>query len=178
MVAQHQYASAGSDAAAGVYTAYAEFKSFNVDTNKMFTGFKDNAKKSNTISFTVQSTTLVLTASKDSVVRSNPFTVTIQGNSNALYFVYLDGASSGDKNPKLQPGQSGMKTTIDQTIVPTGVTIADSTNANIKGSYAFFETDASGKRTIQYITVADTEDKTYTVKVYEVDPTKWTSSST
>ncbi|HJK00994.1 MAG TPA: MEMAR_RS02690 family S-layer glycoprotein [Methanocorpusculum sp.] len=172
----YQYASAGLNAPAGVYTAYAEFKDFNVDGEKLFSGFKENAKKSNSVTFTVQSTTLVLTSEQESVVRSNPFTVTIQGNSNSLYFVYLDGISASDKNPKLQQGQSGMKTTIDQDIIPTGVIIANKDDANVMGSYAFFETDASGKRTIQYNTVADTEDKTYTIKVYEINE-DWGSPS-
>ncbi|HJJ91026.1 MAG TPA: hypothetical protein O0W88_04170, partial [Methanocorpusculum sp.] len=136
----YQYASAGPDAPAGVYTAYAEFKGFYIDANKLFEGFKDNAKKSNSVTFTVQSTTLELTSEKDSVVRSNPFTVTIQGNSNALYFIYLDGVSANDKNPKLQQSQPGMKTTIYQNITPTGVSIANKDDANVMGSYAFFET--------------------------------------
>ena len=59
---------AGSNAVAGTWTAQAEFETPQ--------SFKDYAEKSNTISFTLQSTALAITASKDSVIRSNPFTVT------------------------------------------------------------------------------------------------------
>ena len=151
----YKYAFAGSDAAAGTYSAYAEFKAFNVDGDKKFSGFKDNAKKSNTITFTVQSTSLSITAAQDSVIRSNPFTVTIQGDSNEEYKVFITNPEdSPDKNPELQDGQSGWK--------------KEFTNGGI------FETDASGKRTIQFNTNADTEDKTYTIRVEkDSDPSDW-----
>ncbi|MDV0444449.1 MEMAR_RS02690 family S-layer glycoprotein [Methanorbis rubei] len=160
---------AGDNATAGVWTAQAEFSSPK--------GFADNAKKTNTVSFTLQSTSLVLSAAKDSVVRSNPFTVNIQGDSKKLYFVYLDGASASDVNPTLQPAQSGMKSTVTDTNIPVGRnTVVDATSANIVGSYAYFETDASGKRTVQYNTAANTEDKTYTVKVYAIEEA-WTNAT-
>ena len=53
---------AGSDAVAGTWTAQAEFVTPQ--------SFKDFAEKSNTISFTLQSTALTIAASKDSVIRS------------------------------------------------------------------------------------------------------------
>ncbi|HJK41687.1 MAG TPA: MEMAR_RS02690 family S-layer glycoprotein [Methanocorpusculum sp.] len=146
---------------AGPWTAQAEYT---------LEPFATYAAKSNTVKFTVQSTTLTITAGKDSVVRSNPFTVAIQGNSKALYFVYLDGASKSDTNPELMKGQSGMKTTIDSTLIPENHDIPD--HADLTGTYGFFETDASGTRTIQYDTTASTTDKTYTVKVYEIAE-KW-----
>ena len=146
---------------AGAWTAQAEYT---------LEPFATYAAKSNTVKFTVQSTTLTITAGKDSVVRSNPFTVAIQGNSKALYFVYLDGASKSDTNPELMKGQSGMKTTIDSTLIPENLKIPD--HADLTGTYGFFETDASGTRTIQYDTTASTTDKTYTVKVYEIEE-KW-----
>ncbi len=141
---------AGTDATAGVWTAQAEFTSPK--------GFADNAKKTNTISFTLQSTTLTITAAKDSVVRSNPFTVTIQGDSKTQYAVYLEGANKGDVNPKLQDAQSGFKYSFTKAVTENNLTVDA-----LEG--AVFETDASGKRTIQYNTAADTEDKTYTIKV-------------
>ncbi|MDU9376334.1 hypothetical protein McpSp1_09410 [Methanocorpusculaceae archaeon Sp1] len=131
---------AGNDATAGTWTAQAEYTSPQA--------FKDYAKKSNTISFTLQSSTLTITAAKDSVVRSNPFTVTISGKSQTVYAVYLDGASTDDVNPYLQEGQNGFQSYYDDEI-----------------GGAFFKTDASGKRTIQYNTASNTEDKTYTIKV-------------
>ena len=83
-----------------------------------------------------------------------------------VYFVYLDGASASDVNPTLQLGQSGMVTTdagpaVDDTVSLVG------TGGNLAFTYGYFETDASGKRTVQYNTVAGTDDKTYTIKVYE-----------
>ncbi|MDV0442656.1 hypothetical protein McpAg1_19200 [Methanocorpusculaceae archaeon Ag1] len=134
---------AGADATAGVWTAQAEFISP--------TGFKNNAKKTNTISFTLQSTTLTITAAKDSVVRSNPFTVSIQGDSKSLYNVSIENPVVTDVNPALQLNQSGMKDILayDNFGNPTA---------------AVFETDATGKRTIQYNTAANTEDKTYTIR--------------
>ena len=147
----------GDTAEPGTWTAQAEY---------LTTPFDKYAKKSNTVTFTVQSTGLTLSAAKDSVIRSNPFTVTIQGDSQMVYFVYLDGASASDANPTLQLGQSGMVTTdagpaVDDTVSLVG------TGGNLAFTYGYFETDASGKRTVQYNTVAGTDDKTYTIKVYE-----------
>ncbi|HJK79041.1 MAG TPA: PGF-CTERM sorting domain-containing protein, partial [Methanocorpusculum sp.] len=159
----------GDAAEAGTWTAQAEY---------LTAPFNDYAKKSNTVSFTVQSTTLTLTAAKDSVVRSNPFTVTIQGDSQMMYFVYLDGASASDVNPTLQPGQSGMKLNYGGTnsneVIPAAATnksvnpLVDNSKTNLQKTWGYFETDASGKRTVQYNTADNTEDKTYTVKVYAV----------
>ena len=139
---------AGNDATAGVWTAQAEFTSPK--------GFSDNAKKTNTISFTLQSTTLTITAAKDSVVRSNPFTVSIQGNSQDYYEVFIENPVVTDVNPGLQANQSGWQrnTYYDNFGNPTG---------------AIFKTDATGKRTIQYNTAANTEDKTYTIRVESVN---------
>ncbi|HJK78072.1 MAG TPA: MEMAR_RS02690 family S-layer glycoprotein [Methanocorpusculum sp.] len=144
---------AGNDATAGVWTAQAEFTSPK--------GFADNAKKTNTISFTLQSTTLTITAAKDSVVRSNPFTVTIQGDSQKEYQVFIENPVVTDVNPGLQANQSGWQydTAYDNFDNPTG---------------AVFKTDATGKRTIQYNTAANTEDKTYTIRVESVsDPSDY-----
>ncbi|MDU9376355.1 hypothetical protein McpSp1_09630 [Methanocorpusculaceae archaeon Sp1] len=135
---------AGDNAAAGTYTAQAEYTKPQA--------FADYAKKSNTISFTLQSSTLTITAAKDSVVRSNPFTVTISGKSQTVYKVYLENAVEGDINPSLQPNQNGWQTDSNITV-----------GSSVIG--ADFKTDASGKRTIQYNTAANTEDKTYTVRV-------------
>ena len=154
----------GTNAEPGTWTAQAEY---------LTAPFKDYAKKSNTVTFTVQSTGLTLSAAKDSVIRSNPFTVTIQGDSQMVYFVYLDGASASDNNPTLQPGQSGMKLQNASEIgfLPAtirGSALVDNTEPKLANTWGYFETDASGKRTIQYNTLYNTEDKTYTVKVYAV----------
>ncbi|MDV0444466.1 hypothetical protein McpCs1_18790 [Methanocorpusculaceae archaeon Cs1] len=143
------WGAAGQNAAAGTYTAQAEYK--------MPKAFADYAKKSNTISFTLQSSTLTITAAKDSVVRSNPFTVTISGKAQTVYAIYLENAIGTEVNPELQPSQNGYQ----------GAFTIDNTLGNSVPVYggAFFKTDASGKRTIQYNTAANTEDKTYTVKV-------------
>ena len=153
---------AGESAAAGAWTAQAEYVSP--------AAFADYAKKSNTISFTLQSSTLTITAAKDSVIRSNPFTVTISGKAQTIYAVYLEGAVGTDVNPTLQGGQPGNKGDF-LTDATNGV---DSAVAVIGG--AFFETDASGKRTIQYNTAAETTDKTYTVKVSGIDSRTGTSA--
>ena len=152
----------GTNAEAGTWIAQAEY---------LTAPFNDYAKKSNTISFTVQSTSLTLTAAKDSVVRSNPFTVAIQGDSQMMYFIYLDGASATDNNPAIQPGQSGMKVkdNSDVVLTPAVYKAASLVQSGLNTqTWGYFETDASGKRTVQYNTFANTEDKTYTVKVYAV----------
>ncbi|MCZ0860741.1 PGF-CTERM sorting domain-containing protein [Methanocorpusculum sp. MG] len=136
----------GNDAAAGQWTAQAEFETFG-----NFSGFKDYGAKSNTITFTIQSSTLTITAAKDSVVRSNPFTVTIQGKSQGLYNVTIENAVDTDVNPSLQPNQNGWQKDLEK--IGTSVIGAQ------------FKTDASGKRTIQYNTAAETTDKTYTIRV-------------
>ena len=146
----------GNTAEPGTWTAQAEY---------LTAPFNDYAEKSNTVTFTVQSTALTVSAAKDSVIRSNPFTVTIQGDSQMVYFVYLDGASASDVNPTLQPGQSGMVTTAAGSAVDITVPLVG-TGENLANTYGYFETDASGKRTVQYNTLDNTEDKTYTIKVY------------
>ncbi|MCZ9313755.1 MAG: MEMAR_RS02690 family S-layer glycoprotein [Methanocorpusculum sp.] len=154
-VANGRGVEAGESATAGVWTAQAEFISPSAFTN---------AKKSNTISFTLQSITLTIWASKDSVVRSNPFTVTISGSATSPYAVYLESSSVNPEevNPVLQKGQIGFKGNFSTLVASGGSTSVD------EGSSGVFQTDASGKRTIQYNTYANTEDKTYTVKVNPV----------
>ncbi|HJK78805.1 MAG TPA: MEMAR_RS02690 family S-layer glycoprotein [Methanocorpusculum sp.] len=145
---------AGESAPAGTWTVQAEYIKFYLDDMHTQTAFADYAKKSNTISFTLQSSTLTITAAKDSVVRSNPFTVTISGKAQTVYAVFIeDWETTNDITPSLQEGQSGYQQGTDR-VTPKG---------QIAG--ADFKTDASGKRTIQYNTAANTEDKTYTIKV-------------
>ena len=169
----------GIDAVAGTYTAQAEFVNYDP--------FANNAEKSNTISFTVQSTSMSLTADKDSVVRSNPFTVTISGDANSVYFVYIEG--SDDNQPYLLPSQSGYQTSYVTAGKPAQVynsvddkdnTVALSPAINVKPvtvgssqyySYGYFQTDASGKRTVQYNTLDNTDDKTYTIRVMTFETT-------
>ena len=142
------YTTAGNDATAGAWTAQAEFISP--------VGFKDNADKTNTISFTLKSTTLSIKADKDSVIRSNPFTVTISGDSKTKYEVYIDGADRNDVNPSILANQSGYQ---------AGSSWTDN-YGNVIG--AVFETDAAGARTVQFNTASDTEDQTYTIRVEKV----------
>ncbi len=154
------YTQAGEDATAGTWTAQAEYTSPKA--------FADYAKKSNTISFTLQSSTLTITASKDSVVRSNPFTVTIGGKSQTEYAVYIESPATNEVNPTLQPAQSGFQSSYN---APTPEKYYSIVNGEIYyAGYSdaiggVFKTDASGKRTIQFNTAANTEDKTYTIKV-------------
>ncbi|HJK24875.1 MAG TPA: PGF-CTERM sorting domain-containing protein, partial [Methanocorpusculum sp.] len=134
--------------AAGTWTVQAEFAAP--------LEFENYADKSNTVSFTLQSTSLVVTAAQDSVIRSNPFTITISGNANALYNVTIQNPETeDDKNPQIQKGQNGMQ--------PTQVT-----------NGAQFKTDASGQRTIQFNTNSATEDKSFTIRVTNVnDKNDW-----
>ncbi|HJK12599.1 MAG TPA: hypothetical protein O0Y14_03420, partial [Methanocorpusculum sp.] len=130
---------AGNDATAGTWTAQAEFISP--------AGFEKNAGnlKTNTISFTLKSTTLSIKADKGSVIRSNPFTVTISGDSKTEYTVFIENADPNDVNPFILANQSGWKYNI---------------------AYgAVFETDAAGARTVQFNTASDTTDKTYSIRV-------------
>ena len=141
----------GSNAQAGVWTVQAEYTSPE--------GFKNYAAKSNTITFTVQSSTLTLTAAKDSVIRSNPFTVTIKGNANTAYAIYIDNADASDNAPTLAPGQVGWQVDFDGTATSIGGT------ETVVSSGAVFTTNAAGERVIQYNTASDTKDKSYTIKV-------------
>ena len=136
---------AGDGAQAGLYTVQAEYIA-----PKLFDRY---AKESNTVTFTVQSATLTVTAAQDSVIRSNPFTITISGEAEEVYRVSIEGVSDSDVNPQLQPDQIGL--------------VAGSTSPD--GTSATFKTDASGKRTVQYNTAAGTTDKTYTIRVSEVE---------
>ncbi|HJK20834.1 MAG TPA: MEMAR_RS02690 family S-layer glycoprotein [Methanocorpusculum sp.] len=135
---------AGDDAQAGLYTVQAEYISPNL--------FDLYAKESNTVTFTVQSATLTVTAAQDSVIRSNPFTITISGEAKAQYCVEITNPETDDaKNPQLQPGQQGYYDENDE-------------------GY-FFTTDASGNRVVQFNTYSDTEDKTFTIRVSEAEGT-------
>ncbi|HJK07301.1 MAG TPA: hypothetical protein O0X77_01545, partial [Methanocorpusculum sp.] len=151
--------SPGDNAIAGTWTAQAEF-----DTPQSFANY---AEKSNSISFTVQSTSVSITAAKDSVIRSNPFTVTIQGKSLTPYAVYLETPSASDVNPTLQDDQIGFQSDAKYTFKDGKYNAVDG-NITYDGSGVIggiFNTDASGQRIVQFNTGADTEDKTYTVKV-------------
>ena len=91
----------GKNSTAGTWTAQAEFVTP--------ASFKD-AHNSNTISFTVTSTTLSITVAQDSVIRSNPFTVTISGEANTSYNIYITNPEeTASKNPVLLDGQDGYK---------------------------------------------------------------------
>ena len=184
-----QYATAGSSTIAGTWTAQAEFIPFNATNHNggnAFAGFKNYADKSNSISFTVQSTTLTITTDKDSVIRSNPFTVTIQGNSQTPYAVYLDKVSATDVNPYPQAAQIGFLS--DSRFGPLGngyavydgyIYVVDEQGNKLTDAIGgMFNTDASGQRTIQFNTGADTTDKTYTVKVSGINEEKGTFDTT
>ena len=140
----------GSNAEAGLWTAQAEY---------VTSPFNPYAAKSNTIKFTVQSSTLTLTAAKDSIIRSNSFTVTIQGEAKTPYVIYLDNAEASDNAPTLTPDQSGYKGPV------TSIKSPQSTAATTVYGGAVFETNAAGQRVVQYDTTGDTKDKSYTVKV-------------
>ena len=177
---------AGNDETAGTWTAQAEYTAPGA--------FSDYAKKSNTISFTLQSSTLTITAAKDSVVRSNPFTVTISGESLHEYAVYLETPATNEVNPTLQADQVGFQKSSTETSTPaagytlgyyttTGGIVVPAPGYIYYDGYAtaiggVFKTDASGKRTIQFNTDKTTEDKTYTVKVSDLVKDTVATSST
>ena len=139
----------GSTVQAGTYTVQAEFKTgqkfglFNTTNLVMPAQYK----KSNTITVTINSADLTITAAKDSVIRSNPFTVTVTGEALKEYYLIVETTGS-PAGIGFLPGQKD-------------VTINNPTNATI-------ETDASGKIQVEFNTTADTEDKTYTIKVYGI----------
>ena len=136
---------AGDGAQAGLYTVQAEYIAPTL--------FDRYAKESNTVTFTVQSATVAISAAKDSVIRSNPITVTIQGEAKTSYYVYIQGCKKGQADaPALLGEQLGY-----QGEEPIG----DTETAYV------FTTDASGQRTIEFTTNQSTDDKTYTIEVYE-----------
>ena len=141
----------GSNAQAGLWTVQAEYTSPE--------GFKNYAAKSNTIKFTVQSSTLTLTAAKDSVIRSNPFTVTIKGEANTAYAIYIDNADASDHAPTVAPGQVGWQVDFD------GTATSYKGTETVVSSGAVFTTNAAGERVVQYNTASNTNDKSYTIKV-------------
>ncbi|MBU3833409.1 MAG: PGF-CTERM sorting domain-containing protein [Candidatus Methanocorpusculum faecipullorum] len=128
----------GTSAEAGTWTAQAEYT---------LEPFATYAAKSNTISFTVRSESLTVTADKDSVIRSNPFVVAISGEAKTDYSIYITNPEDdANKNPSLMLGQPGY-----QGLDSDG--------------HAVFETKADGTRTVQFNTYATTEDKSFTVRV-------------
>ena len=158
---------AGTDAAAGTYVAQAQYNYAG------FMAIPDKYKKSNAVSFTVQSTSLTLTANKDSVVRSNPYTVVIQGESKKPYFLFIERIDVADGYgwPTLQPNQDGSFSGTSSGYpanLGTDVLCVQGTTP-VSTTFGFFNTDASGKRTIQFNTEATTDDQTYTMKVYRVN---------
>lgn len=167
--------SARNGTASGSYVAQAEFVN-NGDIS--FIGISDTYKKSNTISFTVQSAGISINVTPNPVVRSNPFMVTIQGESLSLYFVSIENADEADVNPILLSGQTGMQgdplTFADQNLVPVNMfgpsygtpyfTFPGSASS-LDNTSGYFMTDENGSRTIEYSTSADTTNKTYTIRV-------------
>ena len=75
---------------------------FNLIGNSPYSVISYYAKGSNTITFTMQSSMLTITAAKDSVICSNQFTVTISVNSKTNYVVYLESANLNEINQTLQ----------------------------------------------------------------------------
>lgn len=141
------WTAAGDDAVSGTYTAQAEY------TAPQY--FVDCARKSNTISFTVNREPLVITAAKDSVVRGNPFTVTINGKADSDFAVFIVGYDSSEGNiPTLVPNQDGY----------VG---GDCTTQNGLLAGATFKMDAAGVRTIQFNTTLETKADTYSIRVEE-----------
>ena len=140
---------AGDGAQAGLYTVQAEYIAPAL--------FDRYAKESNTVTFTVQSATVAISAAKDSVIRSNPITVTIQGEAKTPYYVYIQGCKKGQADaPALLGEQLGYQQGQD-------IQIGD---PETETAYVF-TTDASGQRTIEFTTNQSTDDKTYTIEVYE-----------
>jgi PGF-CTERM protein len=104
----------------------------------------------------VQSSTLSITAGKDSVVRSNPFTVVISDQPQNVYTVQIEDPSTSDVNPSLTVDQVGY-------LKDSSISVNDQMGRHVIGGQ--FKTDASGKRTVQFETTAETTDKTYTIRV-------------
>ncbi|WP_338095031.1 hypothetical protein [Methanorbis furvi] len=151
----------------GTYTARAEWT--------VPQAFANYAKKSNTITFYLGSSTgITITASAESVVRSNPFTVTVSGLPNTPYYISLDAGKS--PVPELIPGQPGVVRGSENPTVNMGGTakpalIPDGA-ANDPNSWGIVTTDASGKRVVQYSTNPvnnkPVEEGTYTIRINNV----------
>ena len=141
-----------STAQAGTYVVYAEFV---LSENGLFNNkpvMKDQYKKSASITITVDTGDLDISAAKDSVIRSNPFLVTISGQAKKTYALVVEDGYSRTSGIYLLDNQK------DVTL--TGAA---------SGWIANVTTDSSGKINVQFETSTGTDDKSYTIKVYGIE---------
>ncbi|TAJ45286.1 MEMAR_RS02690 family S-layer glycoprotein [Methanofollis fontis] len=154
---------------AGTYSAQAKWQTPG--------GFSDYATNSNSVSFTVASKEIAIESNKENVVRNNPFVVTVTGDSKTNYYLYIKDASvAAAQYPTIKPGQPSVTITnvaFAGAVDPAADTLANGERATVAGVYvastaAVVATDAGGKRSIEFATTSQTDDKTFTIKV--VDP--------
>ena len=153
-------------AQAGTYVIYAEFVLNNSGLFKKGTAMKDQYKKSASITVTVGTSDLDISIDKASVIRSNPFLVTISGEAQKTYALVVEDGYSTTSGIFIPDNQTKV------TNPPVGA-----------ASFNWFKnvtTDSSRKAVVQFDTTTDTDDKSYTIKVYGInvtDPAKPTLES-
>lgn len=160
----------------GNYSAQAVWKSPH--------GFDAYAADSNTVTFTIRSMDLGITANKESVVRNNPFVVTISGEPKSEYLLYVKDASTAPGSyPFIKPGQPG--TVLMQTEFATAPDqgganmVADRERAwgydtYVPNTAARVYTRVDGTRSLEFGTNMTTDDQTFTVKVINPrDASEW-----
>lgn len=150
----------------GTYTAIAKWATPG--------GFDNYADDSNTVSFTLSTKKLSISANKESVVKGNAFTVTIQGDSKTNYFLYIKekGGLGSDEYPVLASSQPGVTvnladSTLQSMMANNSGSFANVTSGGNALTFANVNTKSDGTRTIEFQTNSTTSDETYTIKVSE-----------
>jgi trimeric autotransporter adhesin len=166
---------------------------FKVWAESNLNGMKDNYKDPSGADYTGKTITsqyavtigqdvLEIVANTDvAVVRNNDFAVTITGRPAQAYNLWLastgDMGGAGNQPPMIKEGQTGVNlgaaAAANYTFDTTQRTIAEDVPALENATnpwYAVVTTDDNGKRTIGFSTDANTDDKTYTIRVQWTDP--------
>ena len=129
-------------------------------------GFKNDAPKSNTVSFTIRTKEVTIESDKDTVVRGNSFVVTVSGDSKAYYYVYVEksGTIDEDEYPLIRADQTDVW--VNDPDFP--IDCADDA-AYFDDTYAEIRTDAAGIKKVLFETSVMTDDKTFTIHVVNGD---------
>jgi hypothetical protein len=180
---------------AGTYMVSAELDPFNK--------IKDNYKAPDGADYTgktvtplktiaITADTLTIEASHGIVSHGNQFSVTVTGRANEFYYIWVNGTSSmsggsQDQPPLMAPNQEGVANdpvhgpyTIGAyqygggggKTITQDVPIAPNNGVFY---YAQMKTSSGGTRTVGFLTGADTDDKTYTIRVENIFGGQYTS---
>jgi len=169
----------------GTYTISAESLLNNMKDNHKNAGADYTGKTvSQSVTLTLVSDTVKITANKDSVVRSKSFSITVTGKPSEDYYLWVKGTSTmsggyDNQPPMVVQGQSGVSLDPDNSAYPIGAYAYENgagktirqdvckSDETVNGTlvYAQITTSDSGTRTVEFTTTNWTKAQKYTIRV-------------